>query len=220
MALLLTCMFGGNQVASKIALDTFPPLLCGAWAFSLATLSLGIYAQRRRVQLCPPSRQVWAYHARSALLFLGFNAVALVGLQLTLASRASIFIALHPFFVIIFNQLIRRDERIGPGQLVGLALATVGVLLVLSDRLQGDVGTSGAGDGLLLLSAALLGLSILQIRQVTHYVSALQATFWQIGLTVPAFWIGSLLLEAPLRLSYNLLPWTGIIYMGLGNYSG
>ncbi len=45
LALSICCLFGGNQVASKIALQQFPPMLCAALAFTLAGISLGVYAR-------------------------------------------------------------------------------------------------------------------------------------------------------------------------------
>ena len=215
LALSVCALFGGNQVASKVALREFSPLLGGALAFTLASLALWIYALVRSLEWQPPSRLVWRLHSISAILFVLFNATALIGLQFTLASRASIFIAIHPFFVVIFNSLSPKREQISVGKFAGLCLTFAGVIIVFSDRFSPQIGASWVGDSLIVLAAALLGLIILHIRTVTCYVCSTQATLWQMSLSVPIFWLGAWMFESPLTMPPFSESWLGIVYMGL-----
>jgi drug/metabolite transporter (DMT)-like permease len=213
---LVTCvLFGGNQVASKIALQQFPPLLTAALAFTISSISLWMYAGCEGNKKRFPSAQIWRLHLLSAILFVLFNATALIGLQFTLASRASIFIAMHPLFVVLFNYLTPSREQIGWRRWVGLGLTFLGIFIVFSDRLAPRSGASWFGDGLILLASAVLGMLILHIRTVTHYVSSLQATLWRMSLSVPLFWLATLMFESPLIFSPLSHSWWGIIYMGL-----
>lgn len=215
ISLAIGIIFGGNQVASKVALQQFPPMLCAALAFTFSSIFLGFYAWFKnrdgRVSDCI----IWRLHVISATLFVCFNAIALIGLNFTLASRGSIFIAMHPFFVVVFNYFTPSRERLGWQKWLGLALALVGVLIVFGDRLTLPSGASWIGDSLILLSAAFLGLIILHIRTVTYYVSPLQATLWQMSLSVPIFWLAALTFESPLSFPQFSHSWGGIIYMGL-----
>ena len=215
LALGLCIIFGGNQVASKVALKEFTPLFCGALAFTLAFLALCTYVLVSTHEWQLPSHLVWRLHCLSAILFVLFNGTALVGLQFTLASRASIFIAIHPFFVVIFNTLSPQREQINVGKFLGLCLTFAGVIIVFSQRLSGQMGASWIGDSLILLAAALLGLIILHIRTVTRYVSSIQATLWQMGLSIPIFWLATWILEPPLTIPPFSEAWLGIVYMGL-----
>jgi drug/metabolite transporter (DMT)-like permease len=101
IAICVGVLFGGNQVASKIALQQFSPLFCAALAFTLSTMALGIYLGLYKKEQILFSPHIWRLHIISASLFFSFNLIALIGLNLTLASRASIFIAIHPFFVVL-----------------------------------------------------------------------------------------------------------------------
>jgi drug/metabolite transporter (DMT)-like permease len=71
------------------------------------------------------------------------------------------------------------------------------------------------GDSLLLLASAVLGLMILHLRTVTRYVTPIQATLWQMGLSVPIFWLATIYFE-PLMFPGFSESWGGIVYMGLG----
>ncbi len=215
IALVICVLFGGNQVASKTALQQFPPMLCAALAFTFSSISLLVYAGFKDRKWQVPDRIIWRLHIISAILFVLFNTIALIGLQFTLASRASIFIAMHPLFVVIFNYLTPSRERIGWQKLLGLGLTLVGVLIVFSDRLSRSLGVSWLGDILILLASALLGLMILHIRTVTSYVSPLQATFWQMSLSIPIFWLATSVFEFPFIFPQLSESWWGIVYMGL-----
>ena len=215
IALVICVLFGGNQVASKIALQQFPPMLCAALAFTFSSISLLIYAGFKDRKWQVPDRIIWRLHIISAILFVLFNTIALIGLQFTLASRASIFITMHPLFVVIFNYFTPSRERIGWQKLLGLGLTLVGVLIVFSDRLSPSLGVSWLGDSLIILASALLALIILHIRTVTSYVSPLQATFWQMSLSIPIFWLAAYIFESPLIFPQISESWWGIVYMGL-----
>ena len=213
---LFTCvLFGGNQVASKIALQQFPPMLCAALAFTISSISLLVYSWFTDRKWQVPDPIIWRLHIISAILFVLFNATALIGLQFTLASRASIFIAMHPLFVVVFNYFIFGREPIGWQKLSGLGVIIAGILIVFSDRFSLSSGVSWLGDSLMLLASALLGLIILHIRTVTAYVSPLEATFWQMTLSIPIFWLTTFILNFPLIVPQFSESWWGIVYMGL-----
>ncbi len=214
IAIFICVLFGGNQVASKIALQQFPPMLCAALAFTISSIALLIYAWLTNGEWQITSSKIWRLHIISAILFVLFNAIALIGLQFTLASRASIFIAMHPLFVVVFNYFTPRREQIGWQKLVGLGLTLTGVVIVFSDRLSSSSEANWLGDSLILFASALLGLLILHIRTVTSYVSPLQATFWQMGLSVPFFWLAAFIFEFPLIVTQKTESWWGIVYMG------
>ena len=215
LALAICILFGGNQVASKIALQEFPPMLCAALAFTLSSIALLVYAWFTDGEWQVPNPIIWRLHIISAILFVLFNATALIGLQFTLASRASIFIAMHPLFVLLFNYFTPSREQLGWQKLLGLSLTLAGVAIFFSDRLSLSSGASWLGDSLILFASAVLGLIILHIRTVTSYVSPLQATFWQMGLSVPFFWLAASIIEFPLIFPQFSESWWGMVYMGL-----
>ena len=215
IALLVCILFGGNQVASKIALQQFPPMLCAALAFTLSSIALLVYAWFTDREWQIPDRIICRLHIISAILFVLFNATALIGLQFTLASRASIFIAMHPLFVVVFNYFTPSREQLVWQKLLGLGLTLAGVVIVFSDRLSTSSEANWIGDSLILLASALLGLIILHIRTVTNFVSPLQATFWQMGLSVPIFWLFASIFEFPFIVNQFSESYWGIVYMGL-----
>ncbi len=147
--------WGASFVATKIALRELAPVAL-VWArFSLGVIVLGLFVLGRR-QFRPIQKRDFAY-----FLLLGFLGITLHqwlqsnGLVTSQATTTGWIIATTPLFIAVLGRVFLR-ERIGPGGLAGIVLATAGVLLVVA---RGDpraivVGRLGApGDALILISA-------------------------------------------------------------------
>lgn len=215
IALILCTMFASGMVSAKVAIGEFPPLFCGALAFTLASGAIWIYARIIGVPLQPPSPAIWRSHWISAILFLLAKVTLLGGLQWTLSIRANIFISVYPFFVVIFNSLVSRQERLQGSKLLGLCLTFAGVTIAFADRLSPQSGASWLGDSLILLASAFLALIVLHLRRVTRSVHPMQAIFWQVVLSLPMFWLAAFSFESPLALPQFSIAWLAIAYNGL-----
>lgn len=219
ITLMLCTIFATGMVSAKVALGEFPPLFCGALAFTLASSAIWVYARMMGVQLQPPSPAIWRSHGISAILFLLAKATLLGGLQWTLSIRANIFMSVYPFFVVIFNSLVSRQERLNGSKLVGLCLTFAGVTISYADRLTVQTGAQSSpswfGDSLVLLASVFLALIVLHLRRVTRSVHPMQAIFWQMVLSLPLFWLAAFSFESPLTLPLFSISWLAIAYNAL-----
>ena len=163
--LLVLCLsWGLNQVAAKIAMPAFPPLLQvglrSAGAFVLVTVwcaasGRGELAKRDNTLL-------WGVLA--GLMFAAEFALIFLGLQWTEAGRAALFIYTAPFFVALGALWLLPEERFRPTQWLGLALsfAGVGIALGVSPSVPSSKGL--LGDALVLSGGGLWGATTLLIK--------------------------------------------------------
>jgi drug/metabolite transporter (DMT)-like permease len=220
ISIIVATIFGGGNIASKFGLQGFSPLLFASITFTLTSVGLYTYSKIIGINLHPHSQQVWRLHLISGVLFTLLMASALIGLKLTLASRAEIFIASHPFFVVIFNsigldKLGITKERLSRIKILGLSICFAGLLTVFGDRLDSVNTITWVGDTLLISTSVLIALLILHIRKVTTYVSPIQATFWQIFFSLPLFYLGTIIFENPITINLSLMPLVALFYNGL-----
>ncbi len=211
--LFLVAVFAGDQLSRKVILEQLTPLWSGALAYSIAGAVLWAHALWTGVDYKPASSASWRAHGLSGLLFLAVNAVGLFGVQQTLASRAGVFIFTYPLFVAVFGAFGARGERLRLPAVAGMGLAFFGVVVVLRDRMAGT-GATLFGDGLILLSAALLGLLIVHVRNVSRDTSASQAILWQMTLSLPGFFLLASLLE-PSPTALDSRPAWALLYQAL-----
>ena len=220
ISVIVATIFGGGNIASKFGLQGFSPLLFASITFTLTSISLYTYSKIVGINLRPHSQKVWRLHLISGVLFTLLMVSALIGLKLTLASRAEIFIASHPFFVVLFNsiglnKLGVTQEKLSKMKILGLSVCFAGLLAVFGDRLDSGITTTWIGDTLLIITSVLIALVILHIRKVTAYVSPIQATFWQIVFSLPLFYLGTMIFENPITINLSLMPLIALFYNGL-----
>jgi drug/metabolite transporter (DMT)-like permease len=154
-ALLAVLVWGGSFIATKLALRDAAPATVVWVRFALGVVILGGVVVARRQFAWP----TWKEARDFALLgFIGITFhqwVQTTGLVTAQASTSAWIVSTTPVFMALLGWLFLR-EKLSAGRLLGIGLAAVGVLLVVS---RGDwralaVGRFGApGDWLMLIVA-------------------------------------------------------------------
>lgn len=146
--LMLTGMalcFGGTWVAGAVAVDAAPPFAIAAARFGIASILLFAWAKLARRPLTPLHRRDWPLVVGLGLTAIaGYNWLFLTGLTLAPASDGAIIVpGLAPVFTALLAGALL-GERLGLKGFAGLAIAVVGLLLVV-----GPAGGTEGGDRLL-----------------------------------------------------------------------
>lgn len=164
--LLLCCsVWGLNQVATKLALATVPPLTQAAIRSLGAALLVALWARGRGLSLDFRNGTLRGGMLAGLLFALEFGCI-FVGLQYTSASRMAVFIYLAPFVVALGMPLVAKTERPDPLQLAGLAAAFAGVAWAFAEGWHSPAagGRQWLGDALGIVAAGLWGGTTLVIR--------------------------------------------------------
>jgi drug/metabolite transporter (DMT)-like permease len=153
--LFAVSVWGASFIATKLALREVAPVTI-VWlrfAMGVAILAAAVYARR---QFVVPRRGELAYFALLGFIGITFHQwLQSTGLVTAQATTTAWIVATTPIFMALLGWLILR-ERLRAWQWGGIALATLGVLLVVS---KGDwssvfAGQFGApGDFMILISA-------------------------------------------------------------------
>jgi drug/metabolite transporter (DMT)-like permease len=195
LALLASALWGGNIVALKYGLDTFPPYWSAWWRFLVGAFVLAIWARSQGTSL-ELSRREWR-----PLLILGamFTAQILLlntGVALTSPAYAVVILNAHPIFSNLIGHFVASEQRLGPSRSFGLALAFGGICyLALGRPVEALAPNPLLGNPLLIVSALLLGIRTVYTRRVVQSIPPLRAVVWQSFLSLPAFLICALTFE-------------------------
>lgn len=164
--LLLCCaLWGLNQVATKLALATVPPLTQAAIRSLGAALLVALWARGRGIPLDVSDGTLRGGVLAGLLFALEFGCI-FVGLQYTSASRMVVFIYLAPFVVALGMPVVAKTERPDAVQLMGLATAFAGVAWAFAEgwSAPGAGDRQWLGDALGIVAAILWGGTTLVIR--------------------------------------------------------
>jgi drug/metabolite transporter (DMT)-like permease len=215
IALVMTCclIWGVNQVAAKVALAEWPPLLQAGLRSLGAAVLVALWCRWRGIALLTRDGTARA-GVLAGLLFAAEFACIFIGLQHTAASRMAVFIYLCPFFVALGLPLVARGERVGLAQAAGLALAFAGVLLAFGESFgpaAADAPRQWLGDALGVTAAMLWALTTLVVRgSRLATVAPEKALQWQLvvsgcALTAAGLAAGEVLPSSPSAQAWGLL---------------
>ena len=154
-ALFSVTVWGASFVATKIALQYATPITVVWLRFAMGVFILGLVVKLRG-QFALPQGRDWAYFALLGFLGITFHQwLQSTGLVTAQATTTGWIVASSPIFMALLGLFVLK-EGLRLEQVVGIALATIGVLLVvtkghLSTLTYGQFGTTG--DILVLASA-------------------------------------------------------------------
>ncbi|MEZ5889393.1 MAG: DMT family transporter [Xanthobacteraceae bacterium] len=180
------CLFWGlNQVAIKLTLPDFPPLIQATVRSFGALVVVVLWSAARRVPLLQRDGTLVPGVVAGVLFGLEFVLIYR-GIHLSMASRASIFIYTAPFFVALGGAFFIPGERLGPWQWFGLALSFTGTAVAIGVPQAAVDARMLTGDVMLIGGGALWAATTLVIKGSRLRLVAPEKTLaYQVLVSVP-----------------------------------
>ena len=175
--LLVAIIWGVNFAFVKYALADFLPLSFTIVRFSFAALFLFLVMLIRRESLALELRDLGAAIKLGIIGITLYNLLFMEGLNNTTASNSALLISSSPLFAVLILSLSRR-KRIQAHIVASLALATLGVFLIIYNR-PGALSFSRrnlAGDLLTICAAAFWALYTIKAGPLLEKYSAIKVT--------------------------------------------
>ena len=175
---LLFCViiWGWTFVATRVCLQYLNPveLLGLRFLTGLPLLLVVILVKRVKFDFTP---REWRAILLGSLVITAHFLIQITGLKYTTATHTGWIIAVSPLVMAVLAYLMLH-ERLGRRALLGIVIATLGILLLVSrGRLNSFAWLSSYGDWLVLISAHTWALYTIVIRDVTRSRNPLAVTF-------------------------------------------
>ena len=209
--LLVCCLFWGlQQILIKTTVGEVPPLWQASIRMAGAVVLLWAWCLRRGVPLFEPDGTLPGGLLAGALFAGEFTCIYL-GLQLTTASRLTVFLYTSPFVVALLLPRWVPAERLRGLQWAGLAIAFAGVVVAFSESFGHSTSAQLRGDALALTAGVLWGLTTLTIRTTRLATASAEKTlFYQIAVTAAVSPLLSRLLGERWGFAYSGYAWFSI----------
>jgi drug/metabolite transporter (DMT)-like permease len=194
LLLAAVVIWGSTFVATRICLEHFHPVAIVGWRFAIGIPLLAGLVLKRRTRLDFGRRELPRL-ALSAAIFAGHFLLQAVALQHTTASRTGWIIAVTPLVLAVLAAGWL-GERTRPRLWLGIATATLGLLLLVSEgNLRSLGGIRGLGDLLVLISTFTWAFYTLATRDLSRsrdplavaFVVSLAAALAGLALALPRF---------------------------------
>lgn len=211
-------VWGASFIATKIALRDVSPITVVWLRFAMGVVIMGGAVAVRRQFALPPAKDL-GYFSLLGFLGIAFHQwLQSNGLVTSQATTTAWIVAATPVFIAVLGWAVLK-ESLGPVRIAGIALAALGVLLVVTkgDLASLALGQFGApGDLLVMISAPNWAVfSILSRRGLREHPAARMMFYvmtigWLIA-TLPFLAGGGLGEISRLTLS----GWLGVSFLGI-----
>jgi drug/metabolite transporter (DMT)-like permease len=189
----LCLSWGMNGVSIKLTLPEIPPFIQAAVRSIGAFAIIAIWARWRGVSLTVRDGTLIGGLAAGALFGIEFLLV-FPALQLTAASRATLFIYTAPFFVAIGSTVLL-GEKLRAMQWLGLALSFAGLVVTFGVPDASRDGRQLIGDLMMVGAGAAWGATTLVIKgSALRSAPAEKVLAYQLAVSIPMLAAGALLM--------------------------
>ncbi len=191
IVVVLCLSWGFNQVATKIAIHDIPPLLQASIRSTIATLLVASWCKLRGIPLFARDGTLAAGLIAGALFATEFMCIYR-GLVFTTAVRATLFIYLAPFLVVIGARIFFPSDRFGLAQWLGLGLSFAGMIVAFGLPTPALDPRQALGDVMMVAAALLWAATTLIIKASTlNKISAEKVMLYQLVVSAPVLALGA-----------------------------
>lgn len=212
---LIAFIWGSNFVVIKIGLGQFPPFLMGVLRFIFASIPLLYFLPRPKTSLRWLVLGGLFFSGQFGFLFLAMRNDISPGL-------ASLVMQTHVFVTVLLAAFMFK-ERVSLVSLLGLAVAAVGLLVII---FHADRTVTTLGLMLILLTAFFLACGNIVVkcasRDAVEPIHMLAYTVWSSLYSVPLLLAMSLWVEGPSTIAHAIsaaqwFGWGAVLWQSIGN---
>ena len=214
LALLTAALWGGTSVAVRYASETLPPLAISGLRFSLAIPFMVAWMAAGGESLRLVRSQFGSCLIAGVLLFLQIGTFT-AGVAYSNAMHASLLINLYPCFAYLIDVWLLSNSRASLRTTIGMAAALCGAVFVVFAQEAAAEPPSLAGDALLLLSAAIMGVKVVFVKRAVRTVSPGSLMLWHNVVGTLLFAVSSWAFETVAWSDFTTAAVLSLLYQGL-----
>jgi drug/metabolite transporter (DMT)-like permease len=192
IVVVLCLSWGFNQVATKLAIHDIPPLLQATIRSSVAALIVAGWCKLRGIPLFTRDGTLMA--GLGTGFFFGLEFIFIFqGLTYTTALRATLFIYLAPFFVVLGGRIFLPADKFSAAQWLGLLLSFAGMIVAFGLPTPTLDPRQVIGDLMMVAAAGFWAATTLIIKASSlNRIPAEKVMLYQLVISVPLLGLAAL----------------------------
>lgn len=214
-ALAISALWGGNVVALKVGLGTFPPFWSAFWRMLTALPVIAWWSRVLSSPLKPVSGE-WKGLVALGAVFAVQIAILNLGVNFTSAAYAVVLMNSNPIFTNLVAHFFVPGDKLSRTRALGLAIAFAGICFAFLGEPEARLASRPLlGNALATLTAVIFGIRMVFTQRLVQRIEPLRAIFWQIAFSTPCFLAAAALVEEPLVGPIHAPPILAILYQGV-----
>ncbi len=214
-ALAISALWGGNVVALKLGLGTFPPFWSAFWRMLCGLPVIALWARILGAPLKPAKRE-WRWLIVLGAVFAVQISILNFGVNFTSAAYAVVLMNSNPIFTNLVAHFFVPGDRLSRIRAMGLTIAFAGICFAYLGEPDARLASRPLlGNLLATLTAMVFGMRMVFTQRLVQRIEPLRVIFWQIAFSLPCFLLAATMLEEPLRGPLHAAPVFAILYQGV-----
>ena len=210
----LSAFWGGNVVALKLSLGTFPPLWNAFWRMLIGLPVLYGWVRAQGVSVMPGPGE-WPKLACLGAIFVVQITLLNFGTHFTSAAYAVVLMNSHPIFTNIVAHFFAPDDRLTRLRVLGLAVAFGGICVAFLGEPDAALASRPLlGNVIAVATAAAFAVRMVYTQYLVRLTDPARTIFWQTLFAVPIFGPAAWLFEPALTGPLDWKPLLALFYQG------
>jgi drug/metabolite transporter (DMT)-like permease len=175
--ILISLIWGSTWLAIRVGLDYLTPIISAGIRFLLASFLIYGLMKIRKISLQTDSNSMKLYFVLGIFSFAIPFGLVYWAEQFIPSGLASILFAVFPFFVIIFSKIALPNHKIFVGQIIGVSIGFVGIVVIFSRNLSINFTNDFVGMLAVFLSATMQAGIAVVVKKYGGHINSLSLNF-------------------------------------------
>ncbi len=186
-------LFGSNAVAIKITLEGVGVFTSAGMRFGMASLAITLWALSTRKPFIIRKGQFYHLFIIGMIFFVQLS-LFYFGISKTNASRATLFVNLQPFFLLVLAHYFIAEDQVSKKKLLGILVGFSGVAFVFLEK-KGITSDFQTGDLIVLSAAFLWACNGVYTKRIIANFEAFHLVLYPMMIATPLFFLGGFLFD-------------------------
>ena len=214
--LFLAVVWGSTWLVIKIGLSDLPPFTFAGIRFAIAAVVLLTVVRIRAAPMPRGWGEWWLIGATASVTISLQYGLQFWGQQYVASGLASVLTAMIPVFVMVFAHWSLPDEPMTARRVAGVAVSSIGVVIIFSDQLQGGGSLAFLGSVALVVGSGATARAQVAVKKYAGDIDPMTFTAWQMVLgSVPLLVLGLLIEGNPASLPWTARAVGAILYLAV-----
>ncbi|MDX2440756.1 MAG: DMT family transporter [Desulfobacterales bacterium] len=186
-------LFGSNAVAIKITLEGVGVFTSAGMRFGMASLAISLWALSTRKPFIIRKGQFYHLFIIGMIFFVQLS-LFYFGISKTNASRATLFVNLQPFFLLVLAHYFIAEDQVSKKKLLGILVGFSGVAFVFLEK-KGITSDFQTGDLIVLSAAFLWACNGVYTKRIIANFEPFHLVLYPMMIATPLFFLGGFLFD-------------------------
>ena len=206
-------LFGANAIAIKITLEGLGVFTSAGLRFGMASLAISLWALSKHKPFKIGKGQFYHLLIIGVIFFVQLS-LFYFGISKTNASRATLFVNLQPFFLLVLAHYFISGDQVSKKKLLGILVGFSGVAFVFLEK-KGVTSDFQTGD-LIVLSAAFIWAcnGVYTKRIIAHY-EPFHLVLYPMMIATPLFFLEAVVFDGNMISEINSRVFLSLLYQAV-----